>query len=149
MASARALLVDDAAGLLRLLDPPLADAVPNAGYIQAYPPGVRENGGQYTHGGVWALMAQARLAPQAADPQAAADAVYRWFTYLSPAHRASHAGLGRGLRHRALRGGRRRDEPAAASTDAGAGAGTPARPPGCTARRSSPCSGCSAGGATP
>ena len=91
MASAQALLIDDEAGLLRLLDPPLADAVPNAGYIQAYPPGVRENGGQYSHGAVWALMAQARLAPHAADPQAAADAVYRSYTYLSPAHRANHA----------------------------------------------------------
>jgi cyclic beta-1,2-glucan synthetase len=32
-------------------DPPLAHAVPSAGYIQAYPPGVRENGGQYSHAG--------------------------------------------------------------------------------------------------
>jgi cyclic beta-1,2-glucan synthetase len=31
-------------------DPPLVHAVPSAGYIQAYPPGVRENGGQYSHG---------------------------------------------------------------------------------------------------
>ena len=37
--------------LVRLLDPPLQHAEPSAGYIQAYPPGVRENGGQYTHAG--------------------------------------------------------------------------------------------------
>ena len=47
-------LVDRDAGLVRLLDPPLAHAEPSAGYIQAYPPGVRENGGQYSHAGVWA-----------------------------------------------------------------------------------------------
>ncbi|MDQ6685504.1 MAG: carbohydrate-binding protein, partial [Pseudomonadota bacterium] len=42
-------LVDPDAGLLRLLDPPLQDSEPSAGYIQAYPRGVRENGGQYSH----------------------------------------------------------------------------------------------------
>ncbi|MEO5661358.1 MAG: glucoamylase family protein, partial [Polaromonas sp.] len=52
-------LVDQKAGLLRLLDPPFQHSANNPGYIQAYPPGVRENGGQYSHAGVWALMAQA------------------------------------------------------------------------------------------
>ena len=86
-------LVDHDAGLIRLLDPPLAEAEPSAGYIQAYPPGVRENGGQYSHAGVWALMAEAQaehphqLAPGVAS---AGDTVYRYFTYLSPAHRAAH-----------------------------------------------------------
>jgi cyclic beta-1,2-glucan synthetase len=84
-------LVDQEAGLIRLLDPPLVHAQPSAGYIQAYPPGVRENGGQYSHAGVWALMAQAEHArrhPQARA--AAAESAYRYFTYLSPAHRARH-----------------------------------------------------------
>ena len=76
-------LVDHDAGLIRLLDPPLAHAQPSAGYIQAYPPGVRENGGQYSHAGVWALMAQAKL-------NAPGDLPYRYFTCLSPAHRATH-----------------------------------------------------------
>ncbi len=81
MASAEALLVNPQAGLVQLLSPPLAHAEPSAGYIQAYPPGVRENGG------VWALMATAQLArEQGAD----ADTPYRLFTYLSPAHRAAH-----------------------------------------------------------
>ncbi len=74
-------LVDPAAGLIKLLTPPLQHALPSAGYIQAYPPGVRENGGQYSHAGVWAVIAQA----QAGN----ADAAYRYFTYLSPAHRAA------------------------------------------------------------
>ena len=78
------MLVDHDAGLVRLLDPPLVNAEPSAGYIQAYPPGVRENGGQYSHAGVWAAMAQAALGD--------GDAAYRYFTYLSPAHRSRHAG---------------------------------------------------------
>ena len=86
MQSAERLLVDDVAGVVRLLDPPLAHAQPNAGYIQAYPPGVRENGGQYSHAGVWALMAAARLGH--------AELAWRLFTLLSPAHRASHARRG-------------------------------------------------------
>jgi cyclic beta-1,2-glucan synthetase len=79
MASVERLLVDDGHGLNRLLDPPLQHAVPSAGYIQAYPPGVRENGGQYSHAGVWKLMAQAMLGD--------ADGAFRTFTQLSPAHR--------------------------------------------------------------
>ena len=75
-------LVDAEHGLVRLLDPPLQNAEPSAGYIQAYPPGVRENGGQYSHAGVWALMAQARAGH--------ADIAWRYFTFLSPAHRSRH-----------------------------------------------------------
>ncbi len=86
MAALEAHLVDSEAGLLRLLDPPLAFAQPSAGYIQAYPRGVRENGGQYSHAGVWALMAQAERGD--------GDAAYRYFGYLSPAHRSRHAGRG-------------------------------------------------------
>lgn len=83
-------LVDHAAGLIHLLDPPLAHAEPSAGYIQAYPPGVRENGGQYSHAGVWALMAQAAQARKRPAPSTEDDLAYRYFTYLSPAHRARH-----------------------------------------------------------
>jgi cyclic beta-1,2-glucan synthetase len=90
MAAAQAHLVDPDAGLIRLLDPPLAHAQPSAGYIQAYPPGVRENGGQYSHAGIWALMAQAELAQTEPDAAQAGDLVYRYFTYLCPAHRARH-----------------------------------------------------------
>ena len=95
MSSVEAQLVDQHAGLIKLLSPPLSEARPSAGYIQAYPAGVRENGGQYSHAGVWALMALAELV-QSDWGQAAGrvDAVYRYFTYLSPAHRAGHAGYG-------------------------------------------------------
>jgi cyclic beta-1,2-glucan synthetase len=46
---------------LLLFTPPFVDADPNPGYIRAYPAGIRENGGQYTHGSIWSLMAFARL----------------------------------------------------------------------------------------
>ncbi len=91
-------LVDAPAGLIRLIDPPFSQALPSAGYIQAYPPGVRENGGQYSHAGAWAMMAQAKFA--VADPVDGlnnvrdTDTPYRYFTYLSPAHRSEHASHG-------------------------------------------------------
>lgn len=48
-------------GLVQLLDPPFDTAEPNPGYIRSYVPGVRENGGQYTHAAVWTAMAFAAL----------------------------------------------------------------------------------------
>jgi cyclic beta-1,2-glucan synthetase len=83
-------LADHASGLTKLLDPPLADAVPSAGYIQAYPPGVRENGGQYSHAAVWAVMAQAEFAQNTGSADELSDIPYRTFTWLSPAHRSAH-----------------------------------------------------------
>jgi cyclic beta-1,2-glucan synthetase len=48
-------------GLIQLLDPPFDKSMLNPGYIKGYVPGVRENGGQYTHGAIWAAMAFASL----------------------------------------------------------------------------------------
>ncbi|HVF65574.1 MAG TPA: glucoamylase family protein [Casimicrobiaceae bacterium] len=47
--------------LIQLLDPPFDKAEWDPGYIRGYVPGVRENGGQYTHGAIWAAMAFAAL----------------------------------------------------------------------------------------
>ncbi|MBE0487778.1 MAG: cyclic beta 1-2 glucan synthetase [Halomonas sp.] len=47
--------------LVQLLAPPFDKASPTPGYIRGYVPGVRENGGQYTHAAIWAAMAYARL----------------------------------------------------------------------------------------
>ncbi|HQT98465.1 MAG TPA: cyclic beta 1-2 glucan synthetase, partial [Thermodesulfobacteriota bacterium] len=47
--------------LIRLLAPPFDKSDLNPGYIKGYVPGVRENGGQYTHGAIWAAMAFAAL----------------------------------------------------------------------------------------
>lgn len=50
-------LVRRGQNLVLLLDPPFDGALPNPGYIRGYVPGVRENGGQYTHAAIWAAMA--------------------------------------------------------------------------------------------
>jgi cellobiose phosphorylase len=54
-------LVRRDAGLVQLLDPPFDTSPLDPGYIKGYLPGVRENGGQYTHAAVWAAMAFAEL----------------------------------------------------------------------------------------
>ena len=48
-------------GLALLLTPPFDHSAPDPGYIQAYPPGIRENGGQYTHAAAWAVIAFTQL----------------------------------------------------------------------------------------
>src|SRR6185436_18022577 len=47
--------------LVQLLDPPFDRSELDPGYIRGYVPGVRENGGQYTHAAIWAAMAYAEL----------------------------------------------------------------------------------------
>lgn len=47
--------------LIQLLDPPFSTSQLNPGYIRGYVPGVRENGGQYTHAAIWTAMAFAKL----------------------------------------------------------------------------------------
>ena len=47
--------------LIQLLDPPFDTSHLNPGYIKGYVPGVRENGGQYTHAAIWTVMAFAAL----------------------------------------------------------------------------------------
>src|SRR6185437_14343588 len=47
--------------LIQLFDPPFDKSALNPGYIKGYAPGVRENGGQYTHAAIWTVMAFAAL----------------------------------------------------------------------------------------
>ncbi len=61
MAALHARLVHADTGLVQLLDPPFDNSGLDPGYIRGYVPGVRENGGQYTHAAVWAAMAFAAL----------------------------------------------------------------------------------------
>jgi len=61
MESVRMHLVRREAGLVQLLSPPFDESSPDPGYIQGYVPGVRENGGQYTHAALWTVMALAKL----------------------------------------------------------------------------------------
>src|SRR5688500_3131739 len=70
-------------GLVQLLDPPFDRSASNPGYIKGYVPGVRENGGQYTHAAIWAAMAFAELG----------DGRRAWeiFSMINPVNRASSA----------------------------------------------------------
>ena len=54
-------LVRRASSLIQLLDPPFDRSHLNPGYIRGYIPGVRENGGQYTHAAIWTVMAFALM----------------------------------------------------------------------------------------
>jgi cyclic beta-1,2-glucan synthetase len=54
-------LVKRDAGIIQLLDPPFDRSALDPGYIKGYVPGVRENGGQYTHAAIWATMAFAAM----------------------------------------------------------------------------------------
>ncbi|MDO8721045.1 MAG: hypothetical protein Q7J31_02320 [Syntrophales bacterium] len=61
MAAADQRLVHRDQALVQLLDPPFDKSDLNPGYIKGYVPGVRENGGQYTHAAIWMAMAFAQL----------------------------------------------------------------------------------------
>jgi cyclic beta-1,2-glucan synthetase len=61
MDAVQAQLISRSSRTLRLLTPPFDHTEQDPGYIKAYPPGVRENGGQYTHAAVWVVIAAARL----------------------------------------------------------------------------------------
>jgi cyclic beta-1,2-glucan synthetase len=61
MDSVRMQLVRRDAGVIQLLAPPFDQSPLDPGYIRGYLPGVRENGGQYTHAALWAVMAIAHL----------------------------------------------------------------------------------------
>ncbi len=61
MAAVSEQLVRREAGLALLFTPPFDRTALDPGYIKGYPPGLRENGGQYTHGALWSVMAFAEL----------------------------------------------------------------------------------------
>ncbi len=110
--------------LVALLTPPFDRSPQEPGYIKGYPPGVRENGGQYTHAAVWAVMALARLgygdeAVELFHMLNPSTTRGRWPTSSAtrPSHTSSPGTFSR-TRHTPV--GR-------------AGPGTPARRAGCTA----------------
>jgi cellobiose phosphorylase len=80
MASLEEHLVRREAGLVQLLDPPFDKSDMNPGYIKGYVPGVRENGGQYTHAAIWAAMAYAKLGDQ--------QRAWEIFTMINPVNHA-------------------------------------------------------------
>jgi len=54
-------LWDREESILKLFTPPFNKTEKNPGYIKSYTPGVRENGGQYTHAAIWAVLALTKL----------------------------------------------------------------------------------------
>jgi cyclic beta-1,2-glucan synthetase len=68
-------------GLALLFTPPFDHTAQDPGYIKGYPPGIRENGGQYTHAAAWAVMAFAALGE--------GDKAASLFSLLNPINRAS------------------------------------------------------------
>ncbi|KQO73803.1 glucoamylase family protein [Rhizobium sp. Leaf262] len=73
-------LVDEKAGIIRLFTPPFKRSPQNPGYIKAYPPGVRENGGQYTHAATWVVLALAKLGRN--------EDAWKCFSLLNPVNHA-------------------------------------------------------------
>jgi cellobiose phosphorylase len=69
--------------LIQLLDPPFDKSELNPGYIRGYVPGVRENGGQYTHGAIWAAMAFAALGDR--------ERAWELYSMINPIRHASSA----------------------------------------------------------
>src|SRR5690606_13569716 len=80
MLSLNKLLVSEEDGVARLFTPPFNRIDRDPGYIKGYPPGLRENGGQYTHAALWAVLAYAKLG----DGNKAAAL----FSLLNPVHHA-------------------------------------------------------------
>lgn len=76
MASFDRELVDRDLNLAKLLTKPFNETSPSPGYIQGYPPGIRENGGQYTHGVIWGIVAWAMLDRR--------DKAFELFSMLNP-----------------------------------------------------------------
>jgi cyclic beta-1,2-glucan synthetase len=79
--SANRNLVRNEERLVQLLDPPFAETLRDPGYIKAYPPGTRENGGQYTHAATWLGIANARLGD--------GDMAWKIFDIINPIKRAA------------------------------------------------------------
>jgi cyclic beta-1,2-glucan synthetase len=73
-------LVRPDAGLVLLFTPPFDHSAADPGYIKGYPPGVRENGGQYTHAAIWSVIAFAMLGD--------ADKAVELYSILNPINHA-------------------------------------------------------------
>jgi cellobiose phosphorylase len=78
LASLDAKLFDRDLDVVKLFDPPFDRGQHNPGYIKGYVPGVRENGGQYTHAAVWAVMAFAQAGHR--------DRAWEMFEAIDPVH---------------------------------------------------------------
>ena len=84
MASLDKYLVRRDIGLIQLLDPPFNGHGLHPGYIEGYVPGVRENGGQYSHAAIWTLIAFAALGER--------EKAYELFSMIQPLRHGSNPG---------------------------------------------------------
>jgi cellobiose phosphorylase len=80
MQSVNKFLINREKGLIQLLEPPFDKADVDPGYIKGYVPGVRENGGQYTHSAIWMVMAFAKQGDQ--------DRTYELLQLINPINHA-------------------------------------------------------------
>jgi cyclic beta-1,2-glucan synthetase len=80
MEAATARLVDEDLKLIKLFTPPFHDTGKEPGYIKSYPPGVRENGGQYTHAATWFVIALAEMGR--------AEEAWKCYAMLNPVNHA-------------------------------------------------------------
>ena len=88
MSAVNAQLVSRSDGLVQLFTPPFDHTTHDPGYIKAYPPGLRENGGQYTHAAMWTTLAFALLGD--------GDRAGELFSLINPINHAStRAGIHR------------------------------------------------------
>ncbi len=83
MDSVRTFLMARGTKALLLLHPPFDLSAQDPGYIKGYPPGIRENGGQYTHAAVWTVMALTHLG--------SGDEAAEMFHMLNPVNHARQA----------------------------------------------------------
>ena len=74
-------LVRRDSSLIQLFDPPFDQSDQEPGYIKGYVPGVRENGGQYTHAAIWTVMAFAELGDH--------ERAWELFAMINPIHHGS------------------------------------------------------------
>ena len=86
MSAVNSQLVSRSDGLVKLFTPPFDHSAKDPGYIKAYPPGLRENGGQYTHASMWTTLAFALLGD--------GDRAGELFSLLNP---INHAGTRAGI----------------------------------------------------
>ncbi|WP_439533254.1 GH36-type glycosyl hydrolase domain-containing protein [Polymorphobacter sp.] len=88
MTSVRRHLVDHDTRLVKLFTPPFNHTTHDPGYIRSYPPGLRENGGQYSHAAMWTILAAARMGD--------GDGAVELFDLLNP---INHAGTAEAAAH--------------------------------------------------
>ncbi len=81
MAAVDTRLVRRGKRIIQLLDPPFDQSDLEPGYIKGYIPGVRENGGQYTHAAIWTTMAFALMGDT--------ERAWEFFAMLNPVHHGS------------------------------------------------------------